>query len=252
MNLLFVEDNENLQNVVGGIFKSWGIEYDIASNGKEALDLATCNEGKYDVCFMDTNMPVMNGLKATRAIRKKVSYFPILSTSLEDSYKNVLLKSGADDFILKPYDPEDLHYKITELANIRTFVIRPNDNIFEMKKEMPMDQKHAEEIKQLKEKGLIKMRLDGPELQEVIVHQNTPNKISFDFVVKKKLMTEFLNRDPDKPTICDLYRGNNNCVVETFLGEEDFIDKLASEDKEMLKHTRKYFNDEELSVSTSR
>ncbi len=102
MNLLFVEDNKTMQGIVGGIFESWGIEYDIASNGKEAFELAVRNEGKYDVCFMDTNMPVMNGFEATRAIRKKVRYFPILSTSLEEGYEKKLLEAGADDFIVKP------------------------------------------------------------------------------------------------------------------------------------------------------
>ncbi|NOX32192.1 MAG: hypothetical protein GXP56_00430 [Deltaproteobacteria bacterium] len=43
-------------------------------------------------------------------------------------------------------------------------------------------------------------------LKEVIAHENTPNKISHDFNQKKYLMTEFLNRDPERPALCDLYR----------------------------------------------
>ncbi len=92
---------------------------------------------------------------------------------------------------------------------------------------------------------MVKMRLGGPEQQEVIVHQNTPNKISYDFNQKKYLMTEFLNRDPERPTLCDLYRGTKNCIVETFLDENDYAKKLASEDIEMAIHTKKIYKSEE-------
>jgi hypothetical protein len=115
----------------------------------------------------------------------------------------------------------------------------------EARKEMPMDKKHAKEVKELKEKGLVKMRLDGPELHEVIVHQNTPNKISYDFNIKKNLMTEFLNRDPARPTLCDLYRGQRSCIVETFLDEDEYVDRMAAEDEEMAKCTKKHFKSEE-------
>jgi hypothetical protein len=110
---------------------------------------------------------------------------------------------------------------------------------------MPMDQQHAQELRKLKEQKMVKMRLDGPDQQEVIAHENTPNKISYDFNQKKYLMTEFLNRDPERPTLCDLYRGTKNCIVETFLDEDDYAKKLASEDQEMAKYTHKIYKAEE-------
>lgn len=106
---------------------------------------------------------------------------------------------------------------------------------------MPMDALHAKELKKLKEQGLVKMRLDGPAEREVIAHKNIPYKISHDFNIKKYLMTEFLNRDPDRPTICDLYRGNKSCIVETFIDEEDFSKKVSTEDQDMEKYSTKAF-----------
>jgi CheY-like chemotaxis protein len=242
---LCVEDNKIIQELLDALLGSWGIDFDIASNGKEAVELARLNEGKYDLCLMDTEMPVMDGFEATKIIRQNLKYFPILSTSANFTYENSLLEMGADEFISKPYDLKKLHQKIIEWTDNKAFLVKLQNNAIETRKEMPMDKKHAIEIKELKEKGLVKMRLDGPELHEVIVHQNTPNKISYDFNVKKDLMTEFLNRDPDRPTLCDLYRGQRNCVVETFLGEDEYVARMATEDEEMAKCTKKYFKSEE-------
>lgn len=245
MNLLFVEDDKNIQKLLSMFLESWGIDFDLASNGKEAVELAGSNEGKYDLCLMDTEMPGMNGLEAIKYIRKNLKYFPILSTSGDFRYKNKLLETGADEFISKPYNHKKLRNKMIEWGDIKTFLLRLQKNAIEARKEMPMDKKHAKEIRELKEKGLVKMRLDGPELHEVIVHENTPNKISYDFNVKKNLMTEFLNRDPDRPTLCDLYRGQRNCVVETFLDEDEYAARMATEEKEMAKRTKKHFKPEE-------
>jgi DNA-binding response OmpR family regulator len=92
--------------------ESWGIDFDIASNGKEAMELAKLNEGKYDLCLMDTEMPGMNGFEAIKSIRKNLRYFPILSTSGDFRYKNKLLEIGADEFISKPYNHKELRHKI--------------------------------------------------------------------------------------------------------------------------------------------
>ena len=245
MNLLFVEDDKAIQKLLSIFLESWGIDFDIASNGKEAVELARSNEGKYDICLMDTDMPEMNGFEAIKHIRKNVRYFPILSTSGDFTYKNKLLETGADEFISKPHNHKELHQKIIEWSDIKTFLVRLQKNTIETRREMPMDKKHAIELKQLKEKGLVKMRLDGPELHEVIVHHNTPNKISYDFNIKNNLMTEFLNRDPDRPTLCDLYRGRKNCIVETFLDEDEYATKMSTEDEEMAKRTKKHFKSEE-------
>jgi len=245
MNILFVEDQAAAQRMIGIFFESWGINFDIAINGLEAVELAKSNEGKYDLCFMDTDMPIMNGFEATKIIRQTIKYIPILSTSGDFTYEDKLLEIGADDFIAKPYNFDELKRKITEWCDVKTLLLRLQKDIIKTRKEMPMDAKHAKELKQLKEKGLIKMRLDGPELQEVIVHRNTPYKISYDFNIKKNLMTEFLNRDPDRPTLCDLYRGGKNCIVETFLDEAEYTAKMTAENKDMAKHTKKYFKSEE-------
>lgn len=242
MNILFVEDNESTQKMLCILLESWGFNFDIASNGKEAVKLAESNEGKYDICFMDTDMPVMDGFEATKIIRQNVRYFPILSTSGDFTYEKKLLEIGADEFIAKPYHPDKLKRKITEWCDIKIFLVSLQKDVIETRKELPIGPQHAKELKKLKEKGLVIMRLDGLKLYEMIVHENTPYKIFYHFNIKKYLMTEFLKRDTDKPTLCNLYRGNKNCVAEIFLDEDEYTNKMATEDEEMTKYTKKYFN----------
>ncbi len=244
MRILIAEDDANLQFMAERLMKRWGFEFDMASNGREAVDQAKANQGKYDLCLMDIDMPIMNGLEATKIIRRKLKYFPIMALTGNLRAKEEYLAVGMDDFLEKPYSIDKLYQKINELTvKFYSFKIKGKD-IF-IKKEMPMDQQHAQELKKLKEQNLVKMRLDGPDQQEVIAHKNTPYKISHDFNIKKYLMTEFLNRDPERPTLCDLYRGTKNCIVETFLDENGYAKRLTSEDLEMAKYTKKIYQVEE-------
>ena len=56
MNILIAEDDALIQGVIGTLMERWGFKYDIASNGKKAVEFAKENEGKYDLCLMDTRI----------------------------------------------------------------------------------------------------------------------------------------------------------------------------------------------------
>lgn len=135
-------------------------------------------------------------------------------------------------------------FTINELV-IKSFKFEYKGNVISIKKETPVNAQHAQELKKLKDQGLVKLRLDGPDERDVIAHKNITNKISHDFNVKKYLMTEFLNRDPERPTLCDLYRGNKNCIVENYLDKDDYAQKLNAEDEGIEKYTTKIFKSEE-------
>ena len=235
MNLLFVEDDKATQKLLSIFLKSWGIDFDIASNGKEAVELAQSNEGKYDLCLMDTDMPEMNGFEATRVIRQNVRYFPILSTSGDFTYKNKLLEIGADEFISKPYNHAELHHKIIEWSDIKTFLVRLQKNTIETRKEMPVDANHAKELRELKKQNLIKVKFDDITGSEVVVHKNIINKIVDDFNLKKHFISTFLNRNPEKPTKCILF-GNNCRMPQVYLGDVDYEEELKKEDEDVKKH----------------
>ncbi|MGR3218865.1 MAG: response regulator [Candidatus Anammoxibacter sp.] len=244
MKILIAEDNMAPQEMNEQLMNHFGYDFDMVSNGKEAVEHAQKNEGKYDLCIMDIDMPIMNGLQATEIIRRKLKYFPIMAFSGDPMNREKCLKIGMDDFLEKPCILSELLAKINELT-IKSFKINYESNEICIKKEMPVDAQHAQELKKLKDQGLVKMRLDGPDERDVIAHKNIPNKISHDFNVKKYLMTEFLNRDPERPTLCDLYRGNKNCIVETFLDKDDYTQKIKAEDEKIAKYTTKVFKSED-------
>ena len=68
MNILIAEDNTDIQALTGSYLDMWGFEYDMASDGQEAVKLAKANEGKYDICLMDIDMPKMNGLAEIKGL----------------------------------------------------------------------------------------------------------------------------------------------------------------------------------------
>ena len=98
------------------LMNEWGYHFDMASNGKEAIELVQKNNGKYDLCLMDIDMPTMNGIEATKIIRKISKYFPIMALTANASYKKACFEAGMDSFVEKPCLPDDLFRKINELS----------------------------------------------------------------------------------------------------------------------------------------
>jgi response regulator RpfG family c-di-GMP phosphodiesterase len=189
---------------------------------------------------MDIDMPVMNGLEATKIIRRKLEYFPIMALTGNLRSQEEYLSAGMDDFLEKPYPIDKLRQKINELTVKHCKVIINNRVIF-IKQEMPMDQQHALELRELAKKNLRKVKFfDGPG-NCLIVHKNVTNKISHDFNVKRQLMTTFINRDPENPTRCELYKESNYLMPQIYLTEEENIKLTRLEDTELEKYPEPVF-----------
>jgi CheY-like chemotaxis protein/HPt (histidine-containing phosphotransfer) domain-containing protein len=109
------------QVVATNFFRRWGVKYDIANNGKEAVSMVT--KKLYDLVFMDLQMPEMDGYQATYEIRQmKDSYFkhlPIvaLTASAMTSMRDKVMASGMTDFMTKPFQPEELQQIILKYAS---------------------------------------------------------------------------------------------------------------------------------------
>ena len=114
--ILLVDDDENNRDLALEIFEPTGLTVDMAFNGMEAIEMA--GETAYDLILMDMRMPHMDGLEATRMIRRLPEHArtPILAmtgnTFRED--KEECLESGMDDFIPKPVRLEELYTKLLE------------------------------------------------------------------------------------------------------------------------------------------
>ena len=111
--LLIVEDNKTNQIVLKALLKSAGPEIEVADDGKVALNLLRSYE--YDLVLMDVQMPVMDGLTATRKIRTELrSEVPIIGASANAMTKDIneALNSGMNDYIAKPIMKEALFEKL--------------------------------------------------------------------------------------------------------------------------------------------
>jgi CheY-like chemotaxis protein len=106
--ILLAEDNRLNQRVAALLFKQLGIQFDLVSNGKEAVELV--KKKRYDIILMDIHMPIMDGLEATRKIRAfetktKISlpnYIVALSASEVLENRAVCTDAGMDEFMEKP------------------------------------------------------------------------------------------------------------------------------------------------------
>jgi signal transduction histidine kinase/CheY-like chemotaxis protein len=112
---LLVEDNRINQKLIARFLKRLGIEVNIVGNGQEAIK--EVKQNKYDVIFMDIQMPVMNGLEATRQIRKSGYEIPIIAVTAHaiKGYREKCLQAGMDDYVVKPIHFEKLASVVNRL-----------------------------------------------------------------------------------------------------------------------------------------
>ncbi len=235
MKVLIAEDQPMLQDLVSEFMNCLEYDFDIASNGQEAVNLAKAKEGQYDICLMDVDMPVMDGCEATKEIRKKTKYFPIMAVSANGQIKNIYSDIGMDDFLEKPYSIDTLSDKIDKLTVKVEKIYFEKDKLY-LKKEMPMDQKELQELVELKKKGLTKLKLVGLN-QTFVVHKNIQNKISHDLIGEDKELTEFVDRSENEPGRCHLYKANLHVTKDLFIPDE-LKEAIKNEDEIVVRFER--------------
>ena len=126
-HLLLVEDNEINQQVARELLEKAGVTVVIAENGEEAL--ARILEEEFDGVLMDMHMPVMDGITATREIRKNplLVELPIIAMTANvlESDQEKCLAAGMNDHIAKPIDPGNLVEIISKWITPARVVILP-------------------------------------------------------------------------------------------------------------------------------
>ncbi|EMV0267078.1 response regulator [Vibrio parahaemolyticus] len=117
LNLLIVEDTQSNQLVIKLILNKLGHNVHIASHGAEALTFLEENDNRIDMILMDVSMPVMDGITATRLIRKKGITIPIVALTAHalESDKDKCLDAGMDSFVSKPVRRQDIYEAIQSL-----------------------------------------------------------------------------------------------------------------------------------------
>ncbi len=112
IRILLAEDDSNLGNLLTNYLTVKNYETDLFVNGVLALE-AFMKE-HYDICILDIMMPEMDGLTLAREIRKNQPEIPVIFLTAKSQKEDIIegFRSGADDYITKPFSMEELLYRI--------------------------------------------------------------------------------------------------------------------------------------------
>lgn len=121
LNILVVEDNVLNQKVMSQLLEGSGYCVKMAQNGVEAIE--ALEKEDFDVVLMDIHMPDMDGFEATRLIRNPESqvknhHVPIIAVTADTMKgdRDFCIRAGMNDYISKPFNPEDLFEKVERLS----------------------------------------------------------------------------------------------------------------------------------------
>ena len=119
IKILVVEDDRAVRNLISTTLQINDYEYDLAIDGKNALQLMTSN--KYDIVFIDLGLPDIDGIEIIKKFRDfSTTPIIVISARTHDEDKIEALDAGADDFLTKPFNVDEL------LARVRSTLRRIN------------------------------------------------------------------------------------------------------------------------------
>ena len=121
-NILIIDDNDDLRFIVQATLSDFGFQVREAREGREGIRLAT--EQKPDLIVCDVDMPGMDGYQTLAAIREMpltaaVPFIFLTGSAGKDSFRRAMV-SGADDFLTKPFRPQDLIEAVVSRLTRRT------------------------------------------------------------------------------------------------------------------------------------
>lgn len=122
MKILIIEDERDIALPLKKFLEKYGFAVDFVEDGKTGLSYSRIN--KYDCILLDLNLPEIDGIAVAKALRQRSNNTPIIMVTARSQIYNKLegFESGADDYITKPFDLQEL------LARIRAVIKRHSLN----------------------------------------------------------------------------------------------------------------------------
>lgn len=127
MRVLIVEDEVRLAKALKQILEQEKYMVDMVHDGNDAIDYATAEEDLYDIIILDVMLPGKNGYEIARFLRNEKIKTPIIMLTAKSGVKDkvVGLDCGADDYMTKPFSPEEL------LARVRALTRRQGEVVLD-------------------------------------------------------------------------------------------------------------------------
>lgn len=210
IKILLAEDDSNLGNLLQNYLSAKNYETRLFVNGRLALE-AFANES-FDLCILDIMMPVMDGLSLAREIRQSFEKIPIIFLTAKNQEENVIegFKSGADDYVTKPFSMEELLYRIeailrrttnsfanrnSEQYTIGTYTFDPLHQLLTHNKEtIKLTTKESELLELLYQQGN-EMLERNYALKTIWIDDNYFNARSMDVYISR--LRKYLCKDPE-------------------------------------------------------
>lgn len=125
MRILIIEDEARLAQALAEILKEQKYRPEVVHDGEEGLYYA--RNGQYDAIILDVMLPGLSGFEVAKRLRAEKNTTPILMLTARDEISDKVqgLDCGADDYMTKPFSPEEL------LARLRALGRRPGEMIYE-------------------------------------------------------------------------------------------------------------------------
>ena len=129
--ILLTEDDQNFGDVLKSYLEMHDYEVDLAIDGEEGLKIF--HKNTYDLCILDVMMPKMDGFTLAGKIREKNHEVPIVFLTAKTLKSDVIegFKIGADDYITKPFNSEELLYRVQAVLKRSQKAPDPRENIKE-------------------------------------------------------------------------------------------------------------------------
>lgn len=196
MNILIIEDEKRLADALSHILREQKYMVDVVNDGAEGLDYALC--GTYDCIILDVMLPSMNGFDICLELRRKKISSPVLMLTAKDTVSDKVkgLDAGADDYMTKPFSPEEL------LARLRVLTRRRGEVILD---QLSFDDLtlHLDQSKLSCSSNLKSIHLNFKECEMLKIFMSKPNVI----ISKQDIIVKIWGYDSDA--------GDNN--VEAYI-----------------------------------
>lgn len=195
MRILIAEDEAAIAGFLREGLEEEGFAVDVATNGRQGLEMAMDNLNEYDIILLDWMMPGVSGIEICRNIRKENTSVPIIFLTAKDTVDDTVfgLEAGANDYLKKPFAFEELLARIKVLLRNKT----GEHNIFEA--------------------GIIILNTE--------VHQVTKNGKAVELTQKEFALLEYLLRNKGKvcrrsriiEKIWDIHFDKDTSVIDVFI-----------------------------------
>lgn len=125
MKILLVEDNQYLAEILAQALTEQHYVVDIASDGQAGWELVTAFT--YDLILLDVVLPKLDGISLCRRLRSQGHHMPILLLTAQDTSTNKVLglDAGADDYVVKPFDLQELAARVRALLRRGNVALSP-------------------------------------------------------------------------------------------------------------------------------